>query len=189
MSSSLRTALAALLLALAFATAQPVFAQSSTTPPGGPLTPPDAFPDLVVSSMKASAVCTPQGTITANIEATVKNQGKTAADLSKVAWQIILAADWWAVSDNNAKYLEKYPPPQTVKPYVGGPMKLAYNQTWTGKMTIVGITRYKTIKGITQPGSYVIQATADPNKAIVESNEKNNDTRVSMKDPCFKLVK
>jgi hypothetical protein len=184
--SPFRVLFAAMLLALGFASAQPALAQSSTTPPGGPLTPPDALPDLVVTSMKASAVCTPQGTITANIEATVKNQGKTTADLSKVAWQIILAADWWAVSDNNAKYLEKYPPPQTVKPYVGNPMKLAYNQSWTGHMTIVGITKYKTIKGFTQPGLYVLQATADPNKAIAESNEKNNDKRINIKDPCFK---
>lgn len=180
---------AAILLALGFASAQPAFAQSSTTPPGGPLTPPDAFADLVVTSVKAKMTCTPQGTITAGIEATVKNQGKTTADLSNVAWQIVLSADWWAVSDDNKKYLEKYPPAQTVKPYVGGPLKLAYNQSWTGKMTIVGITKYKSIKGITQPGLYVLQASADPNKAIAESNEKNNDTRISVKDPCFKLVK
>ena len=187
--SSFRPLFAALLLALGFASAQPAFAQSSTTPPSGPIMAVDALPDLVISSMKGSAVCTPQGTITATIEATVKNQGKSTADLSKVTWQIILAADWWAVSDNNAKYLEKYPPPQTVRPYVGGPMKLAYNQTWTGKMTIAGITKFKSIKGITEAGPYVLSATADPNKHIAESNEKNNDRRVTVKDPCFKLVR
>jgi hypothetical protein len=176
-------------LALCLAGAQPAFAQSSTTPPSGPIMAVDALPDLVISSMKGSAVCTPQGTITATIEATVKNQGKSTADLSKVTWQIILAGYWAATSDNNAKYLEKYPPPQTVTPYVGGPMKLAYNQTWTGTMTIAGITKYKSIKGITGGGPYVLSATADPNKHIAESNEKNNDKRVTVKDPCFKLVR
>lgn len=176
-------------LALCLACAQPAFAQSSTTPPAGPIIPVDAFPDLVISAMKGSAVCTPQGTITATIEATVKNQGKTTADLSKITWQIILSGDWWAASDNNKKYLETYPPPQTVKPYVGNPMKLAYNESWTGKMTIAGITKFKSIKGVTEPGPYVLQATADPYKQIAESNEKNNDKRVTVKDPCFKLVR
>jgi hypothetical protein len=176
---------AALTLALGLAWTQPAFAQSSTMPPGGPLIP-AALSDLVISAIKGSAVCTPQGTITATIQATVKNQGQSAADLTKIAWQIIMAGDWWAVSDDNKKYLVTYPPAQTVKPYAGGPMKLAPNQTWSGKLTIAGITRFKTIKGITQPGTYVLQATADPNKRIPETNEKNNDARVSVKDPCFK---
>ena len=179
---------AALLLALTFAWAQPAFAQS-TTPPGGPLTPPDALPDLVISSIKGSAVCTPQGTITATIEATVKNQGKATANLSNIAWQIILSGTWVAISDDNSKYLEKYPPPQTVTPYAGGPMTLAYNETWPGKMTIAGITKFKPLKGATQPATYVLWAHADPNKLIGESNEKNNDKSVSVKDPCFKPVR
>jgi|RhiMetdeSRZDD1v2_1073273.scaffolds.fasta_scaffold233760_4 hypothetical protein len=187
--SPFRAWFAATLLALGVASAQPALAQSSTLPPGGPITPPAAFPDLVVTSVKGSMVCTPQGTITATIEATLKNQGQVPADLSTIPFLIVLSGDWWAVSDNNAKYLEKYPPPKTDKAYANGPTKLAANQSITRTMTIAGITKYKSIKGFTQPGLYVLQASADPNKMVVESNEKNNDTRVSVKDPCFKLVK
>lgn len=189
MSSSVRAACAALLLALGCAAAQPALAQSSTTPPSGPITTPPggpiiALPDLVVSSVTATAVCTPQGTITATIVAVVKNQGAAIASLKNVTWQIILSAQWWAQAGN--QYLEKNPPPQTVQPFVGGPMTLPPNATWKGTMTIAGITKYKYPKNITAAGNYVLQARADPNKHVPELNEKNNDTRTTVADPCFK---
>jgi hypothetical protein len=53
-------------------------------------------------------------------------------------------------------------------------------------MTIAGITKYKYPKNITVAGNYVLQARADPNKSVPESNEKNNDTRTTVADPCFK---
>jgi hypothetical protein len=181
--SPFRALFAALPLALGFLSGQPAIAQS-TTPPGGPIIP---LPDLVVTAVKGSAVCTPQGTITANIEAVVKNQGLATADLKSIAWQIILSAQWWPQAGK--QYLEKNPPPQTVQPFVGGPMTLAPNATWKGTLTIVGITKYISKKGATVPGNYVLQARADPNKGVPESDEKNNDTRTTVADPCFKPVR
>ena len=183
--SSFRPLFAAMLLALGFASAQPAFAQSSTTPPGGPII---GLPELVVTSVTASATCTSKGTVTVNIEATVKNQGAAIANLKTIAWQIILSAQWWAAQSGN-QFLEKNPPPQTVEPFVGKPETLAPGESWKGHMTIVGITKYITKKGNTVPGTYVIQARADPYKGVPESNEKNNDTRTTVADPCFKLAR
>ncbi len=42
------------------------------------------------------------------------------------------------------------------------------------------------MKGITVSGPLRYSGRADPNKAIAESNEKNNDKRIDVKDPCFK---
>ncbi|MBA4097653.1 MAG: hypothetical protein C0484_12915 [Rhodospirillum sp.] len=190
--SPFRAFLAAMLLALGFASTQPALAQSSTTPPSGPITTPPggpiiALPELVVTSVTASATCTSKGTVTVNIEATVKNQGVAIANLKTIAWQIILSAQWWAQSNN--QWLEKNPPPQTVEPFIGKPETLAPGESWKGHMTIVGITKYVTKKGNTVPGNYVIQARADPYKGVPESNEKNNDTRTTVADPCFKLAR
>jgi hypothetical protein len=176
-------------LALGLACAQPAFAQGSTTPPGGPLTPPDALPDLVVTSVQASAICTPQGNITATIVAVVKNLGpKATIDLSGITWQIILSAGWSA-SDGKG-YLETNPPPKTVTPYAGGPMKLAPGETWKGTMSIAGITKYITKKGNTKPGRYTFLVLADPYGKIPESNENNNAKASGhVDDPCFKLAR
>lgn len=63
-----------------------------------PSIPPEWKPDLVVASAKATAVCTPQGTVTAKIVAVVKNQSpKGTAYPSNIPMQIVVeVTKWWS---------------------------------------------------------------------------------------------
>lgn len=179
-----------ILLGLGLACEAPAYGQSAQPPQGGNVTttpniiiPPDLLPDLVVSSASVKATCVNKKTVTAEIVATVKNQSpKGTADLTKVAWQIILGAEWWSTS--GPINLEPAAS-QTVKPLVGGPKMLAPGATWTGKLAIAGIPRFK--KSIAKQGEYGFQVVADPGKNVGESNEKNNEKLIYAADPCFKL--
>lgn len=150
--------------------------------------PPEYKPDLVIISAKATTVCTAQGTVTAKIIAVVKNQSaKGTADLSKVPMHIILKLWTWYPA-NGANQLEKKPPP-TILPAVGGPAILKPGQSWTGKLDILGITKYKKNPGNTAPGAapiYGFVVRADPQNAVPESNENNNSSNFFAPDPCFK---
>jgi len=179
----------AILIGLCLLGGSPVLAQS-TGQQGPqrqvePIIPPEWKPDLVVASAKVTTVCTAQGTVTANIVATIKNQSsKGTADLSKVPWHIIAEARWWPQSSSS--YLEN-PSKQTVKPQAGGPTTLKPGQTWTAKLAIVGLPKYKTNLGNTVAGNYVFEVKADPLKAVAEGNENNNTVMTVAPDACFKL--
>ena len=177
------------LIGLCLLGGSPVLAQ--TTDRTGPQTqiqpilPPEWKPDLVVTSATATTVCTAQGTVTANIVATIKNHSaKGTADLSKVPWHIIAEARWW--SQASSSYLEN-PSKQTVKPQVGGPTMLKPGQTWLAKFTILGIPKYKSKLGNTVAGNYVFEVKADPLKGVAEGNENNNTVMTTAPDACFKL--
>src|SRR5262245_6096347 len=87
-------------MALALACAQPAFGQSSTTPPGGPLTP-ALMPDLVIVMAAVSVKCIDGKKVNAAITATMQNKGAVGtADFSKITWQIGVGAKWWAVPGN-----------------------------------------------------------------------------------------
>ena len=114
--------------------------RSSTTPPSGPITTPPGgpiigLPEPAVTSVTASATCTSKGTVTANVEATVKDQGAAIANLKTIAWQIIrtmgapsnsVPRGRSAVADGGAVYRQA----ETLAP----------GESWKGHMTIVGIT-------------------------------------------------
>lgn len=135
-----------------------------------------------MSAADVSVTRVNKSTVTANINATVKNLGpKATVDLTKVTWQIVLAATWWSTSGPGS--LEN-PNATTVTPQVGGPKTLAPGQTWTGKLTITGIPRFK--KSIAKQGEYGFAVTADPGNHIAESNEKNNKKLIYAHDPCWK---
>lgn len=72
-----------------------------------------------------------------------------------------------------------------MKPLVGGPKTLPPGATWTGKLTILGIPRFK--PGIAKQGQYGFALTADPGKAIAEFDEQNNKLLTYGWDPCFEL--
>lgn len=152
--------------------------------PTQPIGPPELLPDLVVASAVVTMKCQADGTRSATIVATVKNQSaKGTADLSKVPWQIIVEADWgWGSGGLK---------PPTVKPQAGGPKTLKSGESWKATLTIAGI------KPPTQqtPGSgpavesYNIQVIADPLKGVVESNENNNDKveHVNLDKDCLQI--
>jgi hypothetical protein len=151
-----------------------------------PTVPKEWLPDLVVTSAEASAMCTPQGTVTATVIATVKNQSpKGTADLSKVPFQIVLeVSKWWSTTSGTGADLEQ-PPGSTVKPQAGGPQSLKPGESWTGKLSIAGIPRFK--KGPTKPGQYGFNVKADPSNAVAEGDEANNEKVTFAFDPCFKF--
>jgi CARDB len=178
----------AILMGLCLLGASPVLAQSTVQQVPQrqvePIIPPEWKPDLVVTSAKVTTVCTAQGTATAKIVATIKNQSpKGTADLSKAVWQIIVeVTSWWSTGVTGVG-LEN-PGKQTVKPQIGGPKTLKPGQSWTGTLTIVGIPKFE--KGGTKPGQYGFEVRADPQKAVAESNEANNELLTYAFDPCFK---
>jgi hypothetical protein len=160
----------------------PAHAQSGTiTTPPKIITPPAALPDLVIADMKTTPVCNANGTTTANVKVTVANLSPRAtADLSKVTWQIVVAASWWAV---NPETLLKSPPPAVVEPKAGGPMAFKPGQTWTTTLTVVGIPAMK--KNVKTPGMHGIAVRVDPSNGVAESDEMNNHREDLFFDPCF----
>ncbi|MEZ5832055.1 MAG: hypothetical protein R3D05_12830 [Dongiaceae bacterium] len=183
-------AICAVLLGFGLASQAPVSAQSTQPPRNTNITnmpniiiPPDLLPDLVISAASVKATCVDKKTVTADISATVKNMGpKATADLTKVTWQIVIGARWGSTSGPGN--LEN-PNAVVVNPQVGGPKTLPPGGTWTGKLTFVGIPRFK--KSFPKQGEYAFGVDADPNNGIGESNEKNNEKLIYALDPCYKL--
>lgn len=176
----------AILLGLSLLNAPPASAQSTDRGPQTqipPIIPFEWKPDLVIASVQATTVCAAQGTVTANILVVVKNQSpKATADLSTIPWHIIVEALWAAGSPGDLENPSK----QTVKPQAGGPMTLKPGQSWSGKLTIVGIPKYKAVAGATKAGSYALWVKADPLNGVAEASEKNNNVVAGIGDPCFK---
>jgi CARDB protein len=148
-----------------------------------PLVPAEWVPDLVITSAKATTVCTAKGTVTATIVATVKNQSpKGTVDVSKVPMQIIVEVAKWSSTGVTSAVLETGPP--TIKPQAGGPATLKPGETWTATLDIAGMPKFT--KSGNKPGQYGFLVKADPLNAVAESDEKNNDLNVFAFDPCFK---
>jgi hypothetical protein len=182
-----RASIHATLLGLGFLCAAPAGAQLGKPPGGGfqgtqPVVPKEFIPDLVISSVKATATCTDHGTVTAKIVATVKNQSpKGTADLSKVPWNIVVEVTSWT-STTGSGNLEKEA--KTVKPQAGGPKTLKPGESWNATLEIAGIPKFKT--SIKKQGQYSFLVRADPMSVVGESDEKNNDKPAYVMDPCFK---
>ena len=148
--------------------------------PGAPMMAKPALPDLTIPSAKVSAKCV-NGTVTATIEATVKDgEVNGTANLSKIPFAIVMGTTWW--STTGPGNLDPAPPSKPVNPQLGGPKTLKPGESWTGTMTITGIPRFKAMK---QPGTYGFQIDADPQKAVTEADEKNNTKLIYAPDPCF----
>jgi hypothetical protein len=174
---------AALVLFAAFihVAGAPAHSQSGTiTNPPKIIVPAAALPDMAITNMQTTPVCTPKGTTTANIKVTVTNIGKATADLSKITWAIIVSADWWPVT---YELLAKTPPPALVWPQAGGPTAFTPGQSWTTTLTINGIPAMK--KNAKVPGQHGVMAHVDPNNKLPESDEKNNSREFVFFDPCF----
>lgn len=184
----LRAASAALLIALT-AGAGTARAQSAQPPQGGGnvgtnpgvVLPAAAYPDLIVQTVAASVQCVGGKSVTANIKATVKNQSKTGtADLTNVAWQIVLGATWWSVTGNP----RLTPRGHTVDPQAGGPKVLGPGQGWSTTLIILGIPTYQ--KTDNKPWQYGFAVRADPGRQVPETNEANNEMLAYAPDPCPK---
>lgn len=186
---STRIIVPALLVLIAVSAAaqarKPSPGQEGGLQPTQPVVPAEFLPDLVVASAKATATCTAKGSVTAKIEATVKNQSpKGPADLTKVPWQIVVeVTKWWSTSGEGPLDPTKGSV-KTVKPQQGGPKVLKPGESWTTVLEIANMPPFKT--GLQNPGTYGFTVRADPLKGIGESNEANNDLIVYAKDPCFK---
>ena len=121
------------------------------------------------------------GTVTATIDATVKNgEFNGIADLSKIPFGIVMGATWWSTSGPGN--LDPAPPSKPVNPQLGGPKTLKSGESWSGTMTITGIPRFKALK---KAGEYGFSIEADPTKAVTETDEKNNAKLTYAADPCF----
>lgn len=181
----------AVLLGLSVLCVSPVSAQVKKPSPGQegpvkptqPVVPAGWLPDLVVTSVKVAATCEANGTVTATINAIVKNQSqKGTADLSKIPWQIVLAADWWSTSGPETLEQSAVKP---VLPQMDGPMSLKPGQWIARTLTITGIPKHK-------PGAaggthlFGFKVTADPLKGVAEADEKNNEKLAFAPDPCTK---
>lgn len=148
--------------------------------PSQPGQPRIALPDLTITSAKVTAKCG-NGTVTADIVATVKNGDFNGlADLSKIPFNIVMDANWGSVLGESS--LETAPPVKPVNPKAGGPKQLAHGEIWTTTMTITGIPKFK--KGLPKPGQYSFRVTADPMKAVTETDETNNTMLAYASDPC-----
>lgn len=176
----------AALIAVLLATST-LSAAGQATPPGqrGPAKPSPGgpkilLPDLTITSAKVTLTCGNK-IVTANIEATVKN-GDTngVADLSKIPFAIVMDATWGSTSGLNGLEDSSTKP---VNPQLGGPKTMKPGESWTGKMTITGIPRFK--PGTAKAGQYVFPVNADPVKGVAETDEKNNTKLAYAYDPCF----
>ena len=177
----------AVLIALLFATSTPSAAGQAAPPgqrgpakpaPGGPKIP--RLPDLTISSAKVTVTCGNK-TVTANIEATVKN-GDTSglADLSKIPFAIVMDASWGSISGLSSLEETSTKP---VNPQLGGPKTMKPGESWSGKMTISSMPRFK--PGTAKAGVYVFSVHADPVKGVAETDETNNTKLAYADDPCF----
>ena len=165
-----------------FAAGVPAALAQSTQPPQGPITNvPGGLlgqPDLIVSEA-TTAVCAPNGTVTINIDAYIKNVGNAAADLSAIPWHIIVEATWSGTPNELVQ-----PVKQTVKPQAGIKDKsIAAGATVKARLSIVGISPYQKIFAV--PNRYIATVTVDPTNGVKESNEKNNTAQHFVDDPCF----
>jgi len=77
---------------------------------------------------------------------------------------------WWDAKVNKAGL--EYPGKPTIKPQAGGPTVLKPGQSFTTKLTVAGLPKFK--KG-NLTGQYGFKVTADPLKAVAESIENNNE--------------
>lgn len=146
--------------------------------PGGPRL--SGLPDLTITSANVTVTCVNK-TVTANIEATVKNGGiNGVADLSKIPFAIVMDASWGSISGSGALEESSTKP---VNPQLGGPKTLKPGESWTGKMTITRMPRFKS--GLPKPGVYSFAVNADPVKGVAEADEKNNTKLAYADDPCF----
>jgi len=177
----------AVLIALLFATSSPSAAEQATPPgqrgpakpaPGGPKI--QMLPDLTITSAKVTVTCGNK-TVTANIVATVKNGGASAlADLSKIPFAIVMDASWGSTFGPGVLEESSTKP---VNPQLGGPKTMKPGESWTGKMTITGMPRFK--PGTAKAAEYSFFVNADPLKGVAEADETNNTKLAYANDPCF----
>ena len=168
------------LIAVPVAAAQTTGSAPGQRGPVAPMRAKPALPDLTIASAKVSAKCV-NGTVTATIDATVKNgEFNGIADLSKIPFGIVMGATWWSTSGPGN--LDPAPPSKPVNPQLGGPKTLKSGESWSGTMTITGIPRFKALK---KAGEYGFSIEADPTKAVTETDEKNNAKLTYAADPCF----
>jgi subtilase family serine protease len=186
-----RHATAAALAAALVISSMPGFAQARKPDRNGPVMavnppiPHDLLPDLLITSANATATCTPDGKVKATIQAVVKNQSsKGVANLSRATWQIALGlTNIWSTSSGDESQLE-FKLSAVVLPKVSGPAQLPPGATWTGTLDVVGMPKYKA--GRPKPGQYGFALVVDPQGAVGEANEKNNELLTFAFDPCFK---
>jgi len=158
--------------------------QEGPVMPTQPVIPTDWLPDLVITSVKVAATCEANGTVKATINVIVKNQGsKRTADLSKIPWQIILAADWWPTG---GPATVEQPAVKPVLPQAGGPMSLQPGQWVARTLTITGIPKHKPGAAGGDTHQFGFKVTADPTKGVAEADEKNNEKSAFAPDPCTK---
>jgi len=150
-----------------------------------PIIPP--MPDLVVASVKATVACAANGTVTATIIATAKNQSaKTTADLTKIPGKVLVEIEWWSPIG----WVKPSPPPPASLKLVG-PNALKPGESWTVTAKISNIPTYdkKALAkgyGPNAPMQHGFRATVDPLSSVNEANEGNNSQAVFQDDPCLK---
>lgn len=156
-------------------------AQNIPAPPGPvvavpPTVPKYAMPDLVVTFMSVEASCTPQGTVLAKMQATIKNQGTIGiANFSANLFYVSLQGSWF-VGGGQIPYMEK-----PVSPQQGGPKILKPGESWSTSFGF-HIPKHLTASA----GNYFgFRADADPLKLVAESDEANNGVYKYMFDPCY----
>jgi hypothetical protein len=163
---------------------KPSPSQEGPVMPTQPVIPTEWLPDLVVTSVTVAATCEASGTVKATINAIVKNQSpKGIADLSKIPWQIILAADWWPTGGPATVGQSAVKP---VLPQAGGPMSLKPGQWVARTLTITGIPKHKPGAAGGGTHQFGFKVTADPTKGVAEADEKNNEKSAFAPDPCTK---
>ncbi len=168
------------LVAVPVAAAQTTGSAPGQRGPVGPMRAKPALPDLTIPSAKVSAKCA-NGTVTATIDATVKNgELNGTADLSKIPFGIVMGVTWFSTSGGGN--LDPAPPLKPVNPQLGGPKTLKPGESWSGTMTVTGMPRFKALQ---KAGTYGFSIEADPTKAVTEADEKNNTKLVYATDPCF----
>lgn len=159
-----------------------VGAQNTPAPPGPvmavqPAVPKYALPDLVITFMSVEASCTPQGTVTAKMHATVKNQGTIGiANFSANLFYVSLKGSWF-LGGGQIPYMDK-----PVSPQAGGPKTLKPGETWSTTFSFTGIPKHLTATA----GNYFgFRVDADPAQIVAESDETNNGVYKYVFDPCY----
>lgn len=157
-------------------------AQNRPAPPGPvlpvqPTVPKYALPDLVVSWINVEVSCTPQGTVMATIQATVKNQGTIGvANFSAHPFAISLQGSWF-LGGGQIPYMD-----EPIWPQAGTPKTLKPGESWTTHFTFPGIPKH--LKA-TAGNYFGFRADADPAKLVAESDESNNGVYKYVFDPCY----
>jgi hypothetical protein len=157
-------------------------AQIRPAPPGPvlpiPVTVPKyALPDLVVSWLNVEVSCTPKGTVTATIQATVKNQGTIGvANFSAHPFAVSLQGSWF-LGGGQIPYMD-----EPAWPQAGGPKTLKPGESWTTTFSFQAIPKH--LKA-TAGNYFGFRADADPAKLVSESDETNNGVYKYVFDPCY----